>query len=110
MTIILVLKSRYDCFNSHSWSKNQEERPLECAGAGGIARCGFHLGAPGCDRPAAIDLWADGRWRGGDVLGLLGNPVVDNLAVWQEYVAVDIPLPELARWRHLAEGMPWERA
>ena len=63
---------------------------------------------PGCDRPAGIDLWADGRWKSGDILALLGNPAVDNTQVWREFVATDAALPELARWGHQIPGVPWE--
>ena len=65
---------------------------------------------PGCSRPAAVDLWADGSWQGDDGLNLLGYPLINNLAVWQNYVTVDAPLPELACWGHQVEDMPWEIA
>jgi len=63
---------------------------------------------PGCDRPAAIDLKADGKQVEGNALGLLGDPTVDNQQVWREFVSAGEGLGELARWGHQVRGVPWE--
>ena len=63
---------------------------------------------PGCDRPIGIDLVANGRSIGGDVLSLLGDPPVENMEVWKSFVSAEIELPELARWGHQVPGLPWE--
>ena len=63
---------------------------------------------PGCDCPIGIDLHIDGKPFTGNVIGVLGGPLIDNQAVWQSFVDVDTDLSSLARWGHQQVGTPWE--
>jgi S-adenosylmethionine synthetase len=64
---------------------------------------------PGCDRPIRIDLICDKVPFSSDVLKALGEPDVNNLTVWSEYIKVKTELSQLARWGHQISGVPWER-
>ncbi|MBM4345943.1 MAG: methionine adenosyltransferase domain-containing protein [Deltaproteobacteria bacterium] len=63
---------------------------------------------PGSERPAHIALHLDGVPCDGDVVARLGHPDVDNLTVWQRFVAAPQSLVDLARWGHQQAGAPWE--
>ena len=63
---------------------------------------------PGCERPACVNLVLDGKSFTGDALGVLGDPPIDNHAVWQSFISVEAELAELARWGHQQTGLPWE--
>jgi S-adenosylmethionine synthetase len=63
---------------------------------------------PGCNRPTRINLECNRKPFDGDVLQVLGNPDVDNLAVWSDYVKTETALQNLARWGHQVPDVPWE--
>ncbi len=64
---------------------------------------------PGCDHPIRIALVCDNVPFASDVMKALGNPDVDNLKVWSDYVKTKTKLAELARWGHQVSDAPWER-
>ncbi len=69
------------------------------------------LYCPGSTRPAAVEAFLDGKFLSEEeFLERIGNPDLDNVAVWERYREVEIPLPELARWGHQNPETPWEKA